>query len=73
MIQKSIWSYTVVDILDFNFFPVKGETPECSPLLPACFAVIGSIASTTRKFVNDVREQAIGHFIFELEKIGNTC
>ena len=36
--------------------------------MPACFAVIGSIASTTRKFVNDVRAQAIGHFISELEK-----
>ena len=34
--------------------------------MPACFAVIGSIASTTRKFVNDVRAQAIGYFIFEL-------
>ena len=41
--------------------------------MPACFAVLGSIASITRKFVNDVRAQAIGHFIFELEKIGNTC
>ena len=36
----------------------------------ACFAVMGSIASTTRKFGNDVRAQAIEHFIFELEKIG---
>ena len=36
--------------------------------MPACFAVIGSIASTTRKLVNEVRAQAIGHFIFELEK-----
>ena len=34
----------------------------------ACFAVIGTIASITRKFVNDVRAQVIGHFIFELEK-----
>ena len=31
---------------------------------------MGSIASTTRKFGNDVRAQAIEHFIFELEKIG---
>ena len=37
-----------------------------------CLAVIGSIASTTRKYVNEVRAQAIGHFIFELEKIGYT-
>ena len=41
--------------------------------MPACFAVIGSIASTTQKFVNDVSAQALGHFISELEKIGNTC
>ena len=34
--------------------------------MPACFTIIGSIASTTRKFVNDVRAQAMGHFIFEL-------
>ena len=34
-----------------------------------CFVVIGSIASTTRKFVNNIRVQAIGHFIFELEKL----
>ena len=36
--------------------------------MPSCFAIIGSIASTTQKFVNDVRAQALGHFIFELEK-----
>ena len=75
--QKSIWSFTAVDFLDFDFFPIKGETPECSPnsntYMPACFAIIGSIVSTTQKFVNDVRAQAIGHFIFELEKLGNTC
>ena len=41
--------------------------------MSVCFAVTGRIASTTRKFVNDVRAQAIGHFIFELEKLGNTC
>ena len=41
--------------------------------MPACFAVLGSIASTTRNFANDVRAQAKGHFIFELKKIGNTC
>ena len=41
--------------------------------MPACFAVIGSIASTTQKFVNEVKVQAIGHFIFELEESGNTC
>ena len=29
--QKSIWSFTAVDFLDF--FPVEGETPECSPFL----------------------------------------
>ena len=39
----------------------------------AYFAVIGSTASTTRKFVNNVREQAVGYFISEVEKIGNTC
>ena len=39
----------------------------------ACFSVIGSIAPTTRKLVNDVRAQAIGHFIFALEIIGKTC
>ena len=34
----------------------------------ACFAVTGSIASTTQKFVNKVRAQVIGHFVFELKK-----
>ena len=33
------------------------------------FAVIGNIASPTRKFVNDVRAQGTGHFILEPEKI----
>ena len=37
--------------------------------MPGCFTVIGSITSTIRKFVNGVRAQAIGHFIFELEKL----
>ena len=31
--QKGIWSFTAVDFLDFDFFPVKGETLECSPTL----------------------------------------
>ena len=34
----------------------------------ACFAVIGSIASSPQKFVNKVRAQVIGHFVFEFEK-----
>ena len=67
-LQESIWYFTAIDFLDFDFFPVKGETP-----LLACFAVIGTIASTTQKFVNGVRVHAIGHFIFELERIGYTC
>ena len=75
--KKSIWTFTIVDFLDFDFFPVKRETPECSPYLTLkcwyVFAVIGRIASTTQKFVKDVRAEAIGHFIFELEKIGNMC
>ena len=29
--QKSILSFTAVDFLDFDFFPVKSETSECSP------------------------------------------
>ena len=37
--------------------------------MSACFAVIGSIASTTRKFVDDFRTQAVGYFVFELTKI----
>ena len=41
--------------------------------MPAYFGVICSIASTTQKFVNKVRVQAIANFFFELEKIGNTC
>ena len=41
--------------------------------MSAYFAVIVRIASTTQKFVNDVRAQAIDHFIIELEKIGDTC
>ena len=35
----------------------------------ACFAIIGSIASTTQKFVNDIRAHVIGHFIIELKKL----
>ena len=35
----------------------------------ACFAVIGSIASSTRKLINNVRAQAIEYFILELEKL----
>ena len=55
-LQKSIWSLTAV-VLAFNFFPVNGEMPECSPTLSdvqmlACFAIIGRITSTTREFVN---------------------
>ena len=30
--QKSIWFFAAVDFLDFDFFPVKGETPECYPV-----------------------------------------
>ena len=41
--------------------------------MSAYFAIIVSIASTTQKFANDVRAQAIDHFIIELEKIGDTC
>ena len=37
-----------------------------------CFVVIGSIASTTPKFLNYIRAEAIENFVFELEKIGNT-
>ena len=33
MITKNIWSFTAVDVLDFDFSPVKGETSECSPTL----------------------------------------
>ena len=70
MITKRTWYFTAVNFLDFDFLAVKGETPECSPILTLkCWHVSpGSIASNTRKFVNDVRAKAIGHFIFELEK-----
>ena len=37
--------------------------------MPACSDVIGSIASTTQKFISDVRAQAVRHFIFELKKL----
>ena len=37
--------------------------------MQACFAVLGSIAFTTRKFVNNVRAEAIGYFVFVLEKM----
>ena len=36
-------------------------------LLP-CFVVIESIASTTAKFVKNVRVEVVGHFIFKLKK-----
>ena len=37
--------------------------------MPACFVVIGSIASSTRKFVNNVRAQAIEHFTFVVDDL----
>ena len=40
--------------------------------MPTCFTVVGNITSNTRKFVKDVGALALGHFIFELEKNGNT-
>ena len=36
----------------------------------ASFTVIGSIASTTRKFANYLRAQAIRNFIFDWKKLG---
>ena len=35
----------------------------------ACFAVLGNIASSTRKLVNNVTAQAIGPFIFNWKKL----
>ena len=35
--QTSIWSFTAVDFLDFNFFPIKGEIAKCSPTLTLAF------------------------------------
>ena len=37
--------------------------------MTASFAVIGSIASTTRKFINNVRAQTQRHLIFEPKKV----
>ena len=72
--QESIWSFTAVDFLGFEFFPVKSETPKFSATLtPESFTVIVSIASTTRKFVKDDRAQAVRHFNFEQEIVENTC
>ena len=31
--QKSKWSLAAVIVLNFDFFLIKGETPECSPTL----------------------------------------
>ena len=31
--QRSTWSLITVVVLTFDFFPVKGEAPECSPTL----------------------------------------
>ena len=42
-------------------------------IIRECFTIIGITASTRRKFVNNVRVQATGYFIFELEKFANTC
>ena len=57
--QINIWSLTAVDFLDLDRLFVKGEIPEYSPTLnfkmTVCFTVIGSIASTTRKLINNVR------------------
>ena len=39
--QKSIWYFTAVDFLDFDFFPVKDETPKCLPTLTlTCWHVL---------------------------------
>ena len=35
----------------------------------ACFAVLGNIASSIRKLVNNVTAQAIGPFIFNWKKL----
>ena len=37
--------------------------------MAACFAVIGSIASSTRKLINNVEVKAIEHFALELKKL----
>ena len=37
--------------------------------MPACFAVIGNIAATTRKFVNNVRAQAEGILSYNWKKL----
>ena len=36
-------------------------------------SMVAKVLKSSRKFVNDVRTQAIGYFIFELEKNGNAC
>ena len=34
--QKGTWSFTAVDFLDFDLFPIKIETTECSATLEVC-------------------------------------
>ena len=41
--------------------------------MSACFAIIGSPASTTREFVNNIRASVKRHFIFKTKKITKTC
>ena len=55
----SIWSFTAVDFFDSNRLFVKSKIPELSPTLTltltACLTVIGRIASSTPKPINNVR------------------
>ena len=54
-----MWLLTAVDFFDSDRLFLKGEMPECSATLTfklrSSFAIIGSIPSTTRKFINNVR------------------
>lgn len=52
MIARKHVALTAVDFLDFQFLPVRGETPkffpDYNPWILEFFAVIDSIVSTTR-------------------------
>ena len=84
-LQWSKWSQMALLFDGLTFFPVRGDTPICSPdLISKCLilnthhkslilTIIGLIAETTQKFVNINRYKGFGFRVFVTEKIGKPC
>ena len=57
-----------------TLFPVSAEIPKCSHSdfkMTLSFAIIGSIAATALKFVNNARTQDRWNFVFKCKKVTN--